>query len=134
MGIYQKLSLKTMVKQFLKNGRSFLSRRKTTILSAALVIMVMLAASRVLGLVRNRVLAHFFPAEDLALYFAAFRLPELIFEILVFGTLSSAFIPTFTSLLSGKKKDQAWQVASIILRVGVIIFLFLSAIIFVLAL
>lgn len=122
-----------MVKNLLKNGPAFLTRRQTTILSAAAVITVMIAASRILGLVRNRVLAHFFVVETLSLYFAAFRLPEVTFEVLVFGTLSSAFIPTFTAYLSRKEKDQAWYVASACLNLAVLIFIFLSVLIFIFA-
>ena len=53
-----------MMKNFFKNSSSILTRRQTSILSAATVIMVMIAASRILGLIRNRVLAHFFSAES----------------------------------------------------------------------
>ena len=55
--------------------------------------MVMIVASRILGLVRQRVLANYFAPDELSLFFAAFRLPDTIFEVLVFGTFSSAFIP-----------------------------------------
>lgn len=112
-----------MLRNFLKNGSGFLTRRQTTILSAATIIMVMIGASRILGLVRNRVLAHYFTAETLSLYFAGFRLPEVVFEVLVFGTLSSAFIPTFTRYLYLKKKKLAWEVAGICLNLAVLIFL-----------
>jgi len=122
-----------MVRNFLKNGPAFLARRQSTILSAAAIIMVMIAASRVLGLVRNRVLAHFFSVETLSLYFAAFRLPEVVFEVLVFGTLSSAFIPTFTTYLSRKEKDQAWYVAGASLNLAVLIFAFLALLVFIFA-
>jgi len=122
-----------MVRNFLKNGPAFLTRRQTTILSAAAIIMVMIAASRVLGLIRNRVLAHFFAVETLSLYFAAFRLPEVIFEVLVFGTLSSAFIPTFTAYLSRKEKEQAWYVAGVSLNLAVLIFIFLAILVFIFA-
>lgn len=119
-----------MVKNLIKNGRSILTRRQTTILSAAAIIMIMIAASRFLGLVRNRILAHFFSVETLSLYFAAFRLPEIIFEILVLGTLSSAFIPTFTGYLS-KKKDQkeAWYLAAATINIAVLIFLFCAGLV-----
>ena len=122
-----------MVKNFLRNGSDILSRRQTSILSAATVIMIMVVASRILGLVRNRILAHFFPAETLAVYFAAFRLPEVIFEVLVFGALSSAFIPVFTSYISRKQKDQAWYVAAVSLNFALLIFSFFAVLIFVFA-
>lgn len=122
-----------MMKNFFKNSSSILTRRQTSILSAATVIMVMIAASRILGLIRNRVLAHFFSAETLAVYFAAFRLPEVIFEVLIFGALSSAFIPIFTSYISRKQKDQAWYVAAISLNFAFLIFSFLAILIFIFA-
>lgn len=117
-------------------------RRQKNILSAALVIMTMIAASRILGLVRNRVLAHFFPPETLSIYFAAFRLPETIFEVLVFGVLSSAFIPTFTAYLERSQgqrsqkqdypsqNDQAWYVAAVSLNFALLIFAILACLIF----
>ena len=131
--VYQLNGQETMIKRILRNGSNFLSRRQTSILSAASVVMVMIAISRLLGLVRNRVLAHFFSAEDLAVYFAAFRLPEVIFEILVFGSLSSAFIPTFTTYLSRKKKKEAWQVAALSLNLALLIFAFFAFLIFLFA-
>jgi putative peptidoglycan lipid II flippase len=115
----------------LKNGSNFLTKRQTTILSAAAIIMVMIAASRILGLVRNRVLAQFFSAETLSLYFAAFRLPEVVFEVLVLGTLSSAFIPTFAGYLSRRKEQEGWQMAATCLNLALIIFVVLAALIFI---
>jgi putative peptidoglycan lipid II flippase len=88
--------------------------------------MLMVVASRVLGLVRQRILAHFFTANELSLFFAAFRLPDTIFEVLVFGTFSSAFIPVFTKSLKRGTKE-AWQTAGIIVNLGLIMFTILAA-------
>lgn len=121
-----------MVKTSLRASSNFFTRRQTTILSAAVIIMVMIAASRILGLVRNRVLAHFFSVETLSIYFAAFRLPETIFEVLVFGSLSSAFIPTFTGYF-GKGKKEAWYVASAALNITLLLFTLLAIFIFIFA-
>jgi len=84
--------------------------------------MLMIVASRILGLVRQRVLAHFFTPNELSLFFASFRLPDLVFEVLVFGTFSSAFIPVFTKSL--KKGDEyAWEIASSVVNIGLVIFI-----------
>jgi len=115
-----------MWKNLLKNGSDLLTRQQKNIFSAAVVIMLMIAASRILGLARNRVLAHFFTAEELSLYFAAFRLPETIFEILIFGTLASAFIPTFTSYLSKNQEKEAWYVVNSAINITLVFFLFLA--------
>ncbi|HUS59810.1 MAG TPA: murein biosynthesis integral membrane protein MurJ [Nevskiaceae bacterium] len=122
-----------MMKNFFRNGSNFLTRRQKNILSAAAVIMIMVAASRFLGLVRNRVLAHFFSVETISVYLAAFRLPEVVFEVLVFGALSSAFIPTFTRYLAKKQKEQAWYVASVSLNFAFLLFFLLSILIFLFA-
>ena len=119
-----------MFRNLLQRGSKVFTKRQKTILSAALIIMVTIAASRFLGLVRNRVLAHFFSVETLSLYFAAFRIPETIFEILVFGTFSSAFIPTFTSYISRGKKQEAWNVASTCLNFTFFIFIALAIVLF----
>lgn len=119
-----------MVKKLLRQGSNFLTKQQKTILSAAIIIMVTIAASRFLGLIRNRVLANFFSAETLSVYFAAFRVPETIFEILVFGTFSSAFIPTFTSYISRNKKQEAWYVAAVSLNFAFLFFTVLAVFIF----
>lgn len=94
--------------------------------------MVMIVVSRLLGLVRQRVLAHYFAPQDLSLFFAAFRLPDTIFEVLVFGTFASAFIPVFTRTLK-ISKIRAWKVAGIVANWGGLIFLTLASIVVVFA-
>jgi putative peptidoglycan lipid II flippase len=118
------------MKQFLSKGKKFLFSAQSSVLSAATIIMFMIIASRILGLVRQRILAHFFAPSELALFFAAFRLPDTIFEVLVFGTFSSAFIPVFTKSLKGGRK-KAWEIAGSVTNIGLILFaLFAVVIIF----
>lgn len=105
----------------LARGKKILNSQQNTVLSAASLIMMMIVVSRVLGLIRQRVLANYFIPGDLSLFFAAFRLPDTIFEVLVFGTFSSAFIPVFTKALrEGEKK--AWEIAGRVVTIGLIIF------------
>ncbi len=62
-------------------------------------------ASRLLGLLRDRMLASRFGAGDtMDVYYAAFRVPDLIYNFIVLGALSAAFIPVFSSLISKKKE------------------------------
>ena len=93
------------------------SHRQTSILSAAFVIASMVATSRILGLVRDRMLTGRFTADELGVYFASFRLPNLMFEILIMGSISVAFIPVFTSLLSTKNKSEAYSLAASIINI-----------------
>lgn len=112
--------------------KSLFVEQQHSILSAASLIMVMIVASRLLGLVRQRVLAHYFAPQELSLFFAAFRLPDTIFEVLVFGTFASAFIPVFTRTLK-ISKIRAWRVAGVVANWGGLIFLVLASIVVIFA-
>lgn len=118
-----------MVSRFLNNSKNLLNRKQSSILSAATVLMVAVFLSRILGLLRDRFLAGTFfgsnNAWQLDVYFAAFRLPDMIFQLLVVGALSAAFIPVFTRLLI-KDKKQAFKVASTVITFGVLIFLIMG--------
>src|SRR3990170_5657865 len=113
-----------------RKARDFLFSRQVDILSAAAVLSASIFASRILGLVRDRVLAHYFVGEDIAIYFAAFRLPDTLFEILIMGAISSAFIPTFISYISHKKEEEGWKVSGIMMNLSLIVFLILAGVVF----
>lgn len=117
----------------LRKVRDFLYARQVDVLSAAMVLGASVLVSRVLGLVRDRFLAHYFGGEEIALYFAAFRFPDTLFEILVLGALSAAFIPTFVSYISKRKEEEAWRVTSVVLNLALILFVFLAVLVFVFA-
>ncbi len=116
-----------MVNKLISKGKRILLEPQESVLSAATLIMFMVVASRVLGLIRQRILAHFFVPDELSLFFAAFRLPDLVFEVLVFGTFASAFIPVFTRSLK-EGNDKAWKTAGIVVNIGLIIFVCFSVI------
>jgi putative peptidoglycan lipid II flippase len=124
-----------MVNKFLVNGRAILERKQTNILSAAFVIMVTVFFSRILGLIRDRLLAgQFFGGNEwqLDVYNAAFRLPDMVFQLLVLGALSAAFIPVFSEYLK-KDRDEASLVASSIINIVLTFFLVLGLVIFIFA-
>ena len=116
-----------MFNKIIAKSRRIFIAPQASVLSAASTIMVMIVASRVLGLVRQRTLARFFEPSELSLFFAAFRLPDTVFEVLVFGTLASAFIPVFTKTLK-KGNSKAWETAGIVVNIGLIIFAILAVI------
>src|SRR3989344_3262840 len=72
------------------------NRLNNSLGGGVLVIAFFSLLSKVLGLLRDRLLAGTFGASaDLDVYFAAFKLPDFIFNILILGALSMAFIPIF---------------------------------------
>lgn len=106
-------------------------KKQTSIFSAALVIMLTVAASRFLGLIRDRMLAARFTVDELGVYFAAFRLPNLLFELLVMGALTSAFIPVISQLIVKNKDKEAFSVVSSVINIGCLIFFIASCLLFI---
>ncbi len=100
-----------------------------SITSAAFLITAAGLVSRVLGLFRDRLLASTFGAGDtLDVYYAAFRVPDLIYNLLIVGALSSAFIPVFTALISNEKEGEAWELANGIMNLAFYFIILLSLI------
>ncbi len=116
-----------MFKQLL-NGKS------KTITSAAIIIGAASLASRFLGVIRDRILAGEFGAGDvLDTYYAAFRIPDLVFNLLVLGALSAGFIPIFTQYLREGKKTKAWELANQILNILLISLVVVCSLLFIFA-
>ena len=91
----------------------FQGRPNRTVGGAALVIAVFGIVSRLLGFVRDRVLAGTFGAGDvLDAYYAAFRIPDFLYGLLVAGALSAAFVPVFTELREKKSEQSAWELTN----------------------
>ncbi|MBU0648637.1 murein biosynthesis integral membrane protein MurJ [Patescibacteria group bacterium] len=105
--------------------KRFLNGKSTTIISAAIIVTLASLASRFLGIIRDRILAGTFGAgNELDIYYAAFRLPDFVYSIIVAGALSAGFIPIFAELISRRNKEHAWRVANGILNM---LFLILAA-------
>jgi putative peptidoglycan lipid II flippase len=72
--------------------------------------------SRVVGVIRQRVFAHYFGTSAAADAFnAAFRIPNFLQNIFGEGALSASFIPVYAGLLARESKEEADRVASVIL-------------------
>jgi len=68
--------------------------------------------SRVVGLVRNRVFAHYFGTSDAADAFnAAFRIPNLLQNLFGEGVLSASFIPVYAGLRARGEDAEASRLA-----------------------
>ncbi|GAC1626167.1 MAG: murein biosynthesis integral membrane protein MurJ [Ktedonobacteraceae bacterium] len=98
--------------------------RATMILTAAFI------ASRVLGILRTSMFAFVFGTSHISdAYLQAFLVPDLIFNIVAGGALSSAFIPVFTNFMVGEKDEKrAWHVASAALNLALAIMTVLALI------
>ena len=69
--------------------------------------------SRILGVVREQVLAALFGAGNaMDAYNVAFRIPNLVRDLFAEGAMSAAFVPTFTRHLTTEGKDAAWRLGN----------------------
>ncbi len=96
---------------------------------AAALVAASSLISRLLGIFRDRILAsHIGPGPELDIYYAAFRIPDLLFNLVVLGALSAGFIPVFSRLIKdvnpkesksekSKNNEEAWHLVNNILNV-----------------
>lgn len=99
-----------------------LLNRKSSVLEATVVLAVASLVSRLFGLLRDRSLAaHFGAGNVLDAYFAAFKIPDFIFNLILLGALSSAFIPIFTEYIKKNGEDEAWSFVNTLVNFGMII-------------
>jgi putative peptidoglycan lipid II flippase len=96
----------------------------------ASIVAVAFAASRVLGMVREIVIAaQFGTGETYDAYIAAFRIPDLLFMLVMSGAFGSAFIPVFAGHLARNSPESAWRLANALLTWAVLIFVLLAQVI-----
>lgn len=68
--------------------------------------------SRIIGLVRQRIFAHYFGRSDAAdAFLAAFRVPNFLQNLFGEGVLSASFIPVYSHLLAKEDEEEAGRVA-----------------------
>lgn len=88
-----------------------------TLAAAASIVALGFLGSRLLGLLRTVVIAHQYgTSPDLDAYFVAFRLPDLIFQLLAGATLGAAFIPVFARVMNKGGERDAWRMTASVLN------------------
>lgn len=107
----------------LKRIKSLWNGEAHNVTVAAFIIGGASVASRAVGLLRDRVLAsHFGAGNELDAYYAAFRLPDAVYNLLILGALSAGFIPIFTEYRERRGKEAGWQlVGQVLSTVGAVL-------------
>lgn len=93
--------------------------RENSLRGASWILVVTLTMSNILGVIRDHFLAKTLPTDRLDIYYTAFRLPDLIFNLLILGAIAAAVIPVMSRELK-ENEEKAWQVASNMLNVGLL--------------
>ncbi len=100
----------------------------------AAIVAAAFVLSRVLGLVREILIAaRFGTGPDYDAYVAAFRIPDLLFLVVMSGAFGSAFIPVFGGLLARGDRARAWRLANTVLTLALVMLAVASLLTFLLA-
>src|SRR5579859_7496830 len=98
-------------------GRNF-SLRRFSITEAALLLLTAYIASKGLGVIRQAFFNSLFGTGPQATaYYAAFRLPDTIFNLIAGGALTHAFIPVLLSYEKDRGKLAVWRLSSLVFNV-----------------
>ncbi len=107
MGVRRPPTLDTLVTDSTATKSPPASSKRFAFLVAAGIFL-----SRVAGLIRDRVFAHYFGNSDAADVFrAAFRIPNFLQNLFGEGVLSASFIPVYANLLARDDKEEAQKTA-----------------------
>ncbi len=99
--------------------------------SAAFIIGFFGLASKVLGFVRDWILVGIFGVGDkLDMYYAAFRIPDTVFNLLVIGALSASFVPILSGYYYKKDTEKFFKIISNVLNIFIIAILAASILMF----
>lgn len=102
---------------------------QNSVTGAAAILVATTLVSNILGLLRDRFFAQKVPIDLLDAYFASFRLPDFIFNLLILGTVSAAFIPVFLAEQQ-KGQERAWEMAHRAITLALVALIGLSVVLF----
>ncbi len=98
------------------------ARSSTTLARSAASAGVATLTSRILGVVREQVVAAFFGAgAAMDAYNVAFRIPNLLRDLFAEGAMSAAFVPTFTRTLTTEGKEPAWRLGNHVVNALIVV-------------
>ncbi len=97
---------------------------------AAGLLVVTMLLSNILGFLRDLILANSLPLAVLDTYYAAFRIPDFLFNLFILGAISSAFIPVFLDIKTQKGEGKAWRLAHNLMHTAVLILIVLGGVLF----
>lgn len=88
---------------------------------AAGAMTIAITLSRIAGLLREMVIASRFPREVTDPFWAAFRVPNLLRELLAEGAMNAAFVPVYTEVLERQGREAAYRLARSVLTTLLVI-------------
>jgi len=119
----------------IKKITNLLSKEQTQILETSFILMLPVLLTKVTGQIFNLILTSFYSGSDPRInqFFIANSIPELLTTVLMIGAVGTVIIPVLESARAKKGKEYFYKVYSSIVNLAVIVFVVISAIIFVFA-
>ncbi|MGZ3694692.1 MAG: murein biosynthesis integral membrane protein MurJ [Bdellovibrionota bacterium] len=91
------------------------NKSKNQLNAGAHLVAVGILLSRISGLIRQRIFAHFFGSSDAGdAFYAALKIPNFLQNLFGEGVLSASFIPVYSQLLGKNEEEHANEVAGIV--------------------
>lgn len=98
--------------------------RSQRLAGAAAIVMAAYVSSRLTGLLRDVAISYRFgTGPELDAYYAANRIPDLIFQVVAGAAVASAFIPVYSSYLARDAREEGWAMLSTFFTLSVVILL-----------
>lgn len=119
------------------SNTKWLESKQNSILSAAFIITIANVISSISGLIRERFLiSSFFHTESSQLSYeafqVAFQIPDMLFQLIVLGALSAAFIPIFT-VMKKKNSQEALTMSAVVMNLLLLVFFVVGLVVFIYA-
>ncbi|MDO8436001.1 MAG: murein biosynthesis integral membrane protein MurJ [bacterium] len=109
------------------------NHKTKTVTFAAVLLFLSSGVSALLGLIRDRLLAHYLGAgAEMDIYTTAFRIPDFVYGILIMGGISAVFLPIFSEEYK-KNTNGAWEFANNLLHCFLILLVLICGILFIFA-
>lgn len=118
-----------MVRRAISNIRNVLTKQQTEIVSIAGMLMVIGLVTKFFGLLFNSLAAGNLGAKAYNSFVFASNIPELISQVILFGTISASVLPMLSMVLENKGKDRLVRVFSTVINLSLIAFAILSIVI-----
>ncbi len=111
------------MERFINNTKSFILSKQKSIFSSAMLVSFMIILTSLSGFLRYRTLANYFNKNDLDIFFASFSIPDLIYEILITGAVTSTFIPIYVRY-KNNKDELSTNISSIVNLILILLTIF----------
>jgi putative peptidoglycan lipid II flippase len=115
-----------MVRRAISNITNALVKQQTEIVSIAAMLMFVGLFTKFFGLLFNSLAAGFVGPEAYNTFLFASNIPELISQIILFGTISASVLPILSKVLADKGTKRFVKVFSTVINASLIIFTFMS--------